>query len=274
MIDVFGSGPVSGNPLAVVHDADDLSSAEMLAITRWLNLSETTFLVQPTSNEADYALRIFTLRGELPFAGHPTLGTCHAWLQSGGRPQDDGRIVQECGAGLVQLRVGEHLAFAAPPMIRTGPVDAAVLDNVTRVLGIEDQGVVAAEWVDNGPGWVGVLMEGHEQVLALRPDLSRTETSDPLDIGVIAPHPEGSGVDYEVRSFFSGSNGHLIEDPVTGSLNASLAQWLIVSGRAPASYIAAQGTAIGRTGRVHVSAEGTEVWVGGATVTVVSGEIH
>jgi len=273
MIDVFGSGPVSGNPLAVVHDAEGLSSDEMLSITRWLNLSETTFLVPPTSDQADYALRIFTLRGELPFAGHPTLGTCHAWLQAGGTPRGE-QIVQECGAGLVPLVKDDHLAFAAPPLIRSGPVDADQIVNVAGVLGIETTEVVAAEWVDNGPGWIGILLEDHERLLSLQTDATRSTAQNPLDIGVVARHPTASEVDFEVRAFFSDDTGRLLEDPVTGSLNASLGQWLIGSGRAPARYTAAQGTAVGRAGRVQVSSEGSDVWVGGATVTVVSGEIR
>lgn len=273
MVDVFGSGPVSGNPLAVVHDAEGLDAEQMLAITRWLNLSETTFLVPPSDDRADYRVRIFTLRGELPFAGHPTLGTCHAWLGSGGEPRGD-LIVQECGAGLIMLRRGDRLEFAAPPLLRTGPVDANELDNVIGVLGIDASEVVAAEWVDNGPGWIGVLIGDHERLLTLRPEISRSTTSNPLDIGVVAPHPAGSEVDFEVRAFFSDAMGRLVEDPVTGSLNASVGQWLIGSGHAPASYVAAQGTALGREGRIFVSSDGPDVWVGGATVTVVSGDIH
>lgn len=273
MVDVFGLGPVSGNPLAVVHDAEGLDAEQMLAITRWLNLSETTFLVPPSDDRADYRVRIFTLRGELPFAGHPTLGTCHAWLGSGGEPRGD-LIVQECGAGLIMLRRGDRLEFAAPPLLRTGPVDANELDNVIGVLGIDASEVVAAEWVDNGPGWIGVLIGDHERLLTLRPEISRSTTSNPLDIGVVAPHPAGSEVDFEVRAFFSDAMGRLVEDPVTGSLNASVGQWLIGSGHAPASYVAAQGTALGREGRIFVSSDGLDVWVGGATVTVVSGDIH
>lgn len=273
MVDVFGSGPVSGNPLAVVHDAEDLTTDEMLAITRWFNLSETTFLVPPSSEDADYRVRIFTLRGELPFAGHPTLGTCHAWLEAGGETRRD-VIVQECGAGLVRLQEGERLAFAAPPLIRTGPVSADVLANVVSVLGIEDEEVVAAEWVDNGPAWIGVLLDDHERVLSLRPDATQSQDENPLDIGVVAPRPRGGDVDFEVRAFFSDAQGRLVEDPVTGSLNASLGQWLIGSGRAPSSYVAAQGTVLGRAGRAHISSDGSDVWVGGSTVTVVSGEIH
>jgi PhzF family phenazine biosynthesis protein len=272
MVDVFGSGPMSGNPLAVVHDADGLSTADMQAITRWMNLSETTFLLPPTAVEADYRVRIFTLIGELPFAGHPTLGTCHAWLGSGGLPKGD-TIVQECGIGLVSLRSDVRLSFAAPAPIRSGPVDEIYLEQVAAVLGINTSEIVAAEWVDNGPGWVGVLLKDHESVLALKPDIGRFDGTGQVDIGVVGPHGGASDVDFEVRAFFSDDRGQLVEDPVTGSLNASLAQWLIGSGRASDSYTAAQGTAIGRAGRVHLSQAEGQVWVGGSTVTVVAGTI-
>lgn len=272
MVDVFGSGGFSGNPLAVVHDAEGLNTDEMMAITRWMNLSETTFLMQPTREEADYRVRIFTLRGELPFAGHPTLGTCHAWLSSGSSPRGE-FVVQECGIGLVQLRRDGHLSFAAPPLIRSGPIDEPIVEDVAAVLGITVDEIVAAEWVDNGPGWIGILLESDQAVLGLEPDIGRYAGSDQLDIGVVAPHPEGSDVDFEVRAFFTSASGQLVEDPVTGSLNASLAQWLIGTGRAPDAYVAAQGRAIGRAGRVHVVNDGTDIWVGGSTVTLVSGEI-
>jgi PhzF family phenazine biosynthesis protein len=272
MVDVFGSGAFSGNPLAVVHGADGLSADEMLAITRWLNLSETTFLLPPSSKEADYRVRIFTLLGELPFAGHPTLGSCHAWLSAGGTPRGD-FIIQECGIGLVELRDDERLAFAAPPLIRSGPVDDAYVDQVAAVLGINPEVIVATEWVDNGPGWVGVLVENHEVVLSLQPDIGRYRGDGQVDIGVIGPHPQDSEVDFEVRAFFSNDQGQLIEDPVTGSLNASLAQWLIGGGRAPASYVAAQGTALGRAGRIHITSDESHIWVGGSTLTLITGTI-
>ena len=272
MVDVFGSGAFSGNPLAVVHGADGLSADEMLAITRWLNLSETTFLLPPSSREADYRVRIFTLRGELPFAGHPTLGSCHAWLSAGGTPRGD-FIIQECGIGLVELRDDERLAFAAPPLIRSGPVDDAYVDQVAAVLGINPEVIVATEWVDNGPGWVGVLVENHEVVLSLQPDIGRYRGDGQVAIGVIGPHPQDSEVDFEVRAFFSNDQGQLIEDPITGSLNASLAQWLIGGGRAPASYVAAQGTALGRAGRIHIISDESSIWVGGSTLTLITGTI-
>jgi len=272
MIDVFGSGPLLGNPLAVVHDADGLTTDEMQAITRWMNLSETAFLLPPTTDEADYRVRIFTLIDELPFAGHPTLGSCHAWLSTGGAAKVE-TIIQECGLGLVELKQDERLSFAAPPLVRTGPVEDAYAAQVAAVLGIGADEMVAIEWVDNGPGWVGVLFEHHEAVLALRPNIARYTGDGQIDIGVVAPHPVGGDVDFEVRAFFSDNRGQLIEDPVTGSLNASLAQWLIGSGRAPQSYIAAQGTAIGRAGRIHITQDDSQTWVGGSIVTVVTGEI-
>lgn len=272
MIDVFGSGALLGNPLAVVHDAQGLMSEDMQAITRWMNLSETAFLLPATNDVADYRVRIFTLAGELPFAGHPTLGACHAWLSAGGTPRGD-VIVQECGIGPVRLKRDERLSFAAPPLIRSGSVDITYVAQVAAVLGISIDDIVATEWVDNGPGWVGVLVQDDEVVLSLRPDIGRHEGDDPLFIGVVGPYPQGGDVDFEVRAFFSDDRGRLIEDPVTGSLNASLAQWLISSGRAPASYVAAQGTAIGRAGRIHLAQDETGTWVGGSTVTVVSGRI-
>lgn len=235
-------------------------------------MSETTFLLQPGSEEADYRVRIFTLRGELPFAGHPTLGTFHAWLSAGGIPKND-VVIQECGLGLIPLRRENRLSFAAPPLLRSGPVDDDFVDVVATVLGISRSAIVEAEWVDNGPGWVGILLEDSESVLALEPDLGGYGGREQLDIGVVAPHPENSEIDFEVRAFFANDKGQLVEDPVTGSLNASLAQWLIGSGRAPDSYTAAQGTAIGRAGRIHIARHESDVWVGGSTLTLVSGEI-
>jgi PhzF family phenazine biosynthesis protein len=269
-VDVFGATALSGNPLAVVHDADGLTATEMQAIARWMNLSETSFLVAPTNDDADYRVRIFTLRGELPFAGHPTLGTCHAWLEAGGVPQAE-TIVQECGLGLVQLRQADQLAFAAPPLLRSGPVDERNAERVLAVLGLNAEDALAMEWVDNGPGWIGMLLEDRDAVLALEPDIARDPVGGQIDIGVVGPHPEGSDVAFEVRAFFADHLGRLNEDPVTGSLNASLAQWLIGTGRAPASYVAAQGTALGRSGRISITAEGNRIWVGGATRTVVEG---
>jgi PhzF family phenazine biosynthesis protein len=274
-IDVFGAGPFSGNPLAVVLDAEGLSAEEMQRFTRWTNLSEATFLLPPTTSEADYRVRIFTLAHELPFAGHPTLGSCHAWLTAGGGPRRPDLIVQECGAGLVPVRRGEEgLAFAAPPLLRSGPVDEGLLTQLAAVLGITRPEIVDAQWADNGPGWIAVLLQDAAAVLAVEPDLSRYPGGGSLDIGLVGPYPPGSECAFEVRALFSDGQGSMREDPVTGSLNASLAQWLLASGRATAPYVASQGTRLGRVGRPRIERdrEGT-IWVGGNTVTSIKGEI-
>jgi PhzF family phenazine biosynthesis protein len=270
-VDVFHSEPLSGNPLAVVFDAEGLTSERMQEITRWFNLSETAFLLPPTSRDADYRVRIFTLQRELPFAGHPTLGTCHAWLAAGGKPRDSSGIVQECGAGLIPLRRdGDRLAFSAPPLIRSGPVEDDKLDEVCRVLRIERSSVIDSQWVDNGPGWVAVQLESAEAVLAIEPTATHPRR---IDIGVVGFHARGGAVAYEVRAIFADHRGMLLEDPVTGSLNASVAQWLIATGRVHPPYTAAQGTRLGRSGRISIDrdAEG-KIWVGGRTTTLVSGE--
>lgn len=269
-LDVFSDRLTDGNPLAVIHDADDLADAQLAAIARWTNLSETTFLLTPTDPQADYRVRIFTIDGELPFAGHPTLGSASAWLTAGGVPRASGRIVQECGVGLVPIRVDRtRLAFAAPALIRSGPVSSEDVAELTRWLGVRPEDVVDARWVDNGPGWVGVLLRDAATVLSLRP-------SGPArlrEIGLIGPYPPGSECQVEVRALFAVGDGGLAEDPVTGSLNASLAQWLIGTGRLPTAYVAAQGTVLGRRGRVHLLAEDGEVWVGGEVTAGVSGTI-
>jgi PhzF family phenazine biosynthesis protein len=264
-VDVFSSAPLGGNPVAVVHEADDLDDEQMAAFARWTNLSETTFLLAPTTAEADYRLRIFTPGGELPFAGHPTLGSAHAWLEAGGAPRGD-LLVQECAIGLVPLRRTDRLAFAAPPLLRSGPVTAVDLDRIVRVLRIERDQVVDAAWTDNGPGWVTVLLGDAAQVLAIEPDWA---AFDGLAIGVVAPQAAGHDADVEVRAFIPGAG--VAEDPVTGSLNAGIATWLAGT-RLPASYVASQGTALQRQGRVHVEtdADGT-IWVGGDTLTTITG---
>ncbi|MGA5762945.1 PhzF family phenazine biosynthesis protein [Nonomuraea bangladeshensis] len=268
-VDVFSATPCLGNALAVVLEADGLGTEEMRRFAAWTNLSETTFVLPPTSPEADYRVRILTPAQELPFAGHPTLGTCHAWLEAGGTPRDPREIVQECGAGLVRVRpTGEGLAFRAPPLIRSGPVEEPLLASITEALGIPRDDVVDAEWADNGPGWVALLLADAESVLALRPG------TVPCDVGVAGPHPAGSDLAYEVRAFFP-HQGATVEDPVTGSLNASLAQWLLRTGRVTAPYVAAQGTAIGRAGRVRIDADDSgNVWVGGSTVTCIAGRVE
>lgn len=267
-VDVFTDSPYRGNPVAVVHDATGLSTEEMQRFARWTNLSETTFLLPPTETGADYLLRIFTPAAELPFAGHPTLGSCHAWLALGGKPASADEVVQQCGAGLVKIRRGDRLAFAAPPLVRSGPIDADLLADVVAALGVEPSAVVDSAWVDNGPGWLAVLLGSAEEVLAVRPSFIDQ------DVGVVGPHPAGSPEAFELRAFFP-VNGALREDPVTGSLNASVAQWLLGSGRASAPYVASQGTALGWAGRAHVSRDGDgTIWVGGGTVTCVSGEVQ
>jgi PhzF family phenazine biosynthesis protein len=270
LVDVFNEQAFSGNPLAVVFDADDLTSEAMLQIARWLNLSETAFILAPRDSDADYRVRIFTLNRELPFAGHPTLGSCHAWLSAGGKPRREGAIVQECGAGLISIRqTGDRLAFAAPPLLREGAVEEAKIAELAAFLGIDREKVIDAAWADNGPGWVVVLLESAEAVLALKPAATH---AGGLDLGVVGAYPHGAPVAFELRAFFSDHNGAIREDPVTGSLNASTAQWLLRSGRAQAPYTASQGTCLGRTGRIFISQdrEGA-VWVGGRTATLFSG---
>ena len=270
LVDVFGSGAFSGNPLGVVHDAEDLDADEMQTIARWLNLSETVFLLPPTTEQADYRVRIFTLQRELPFAGHPTLGSAHAWLTAGGTPRRPGQVVQECPVGLVPLRRdAAGLAFAAPPLVREGPVEEEKVAELAAILRIDRSAIVEARWADNGPGWIAILLDSAKAVLALEPE--RHHPSQ-VYIGVIGPHPEGSEVAFELRVFFSGQHGALLEDPVTGSFNASAAQWLLESGRAKSPYVAAQGTRLDRTGRIAIDRDGDgTVWIGGRTETLFSG---
>jgi PhzF family phenazine biosynthesis protein len=274
-VDVFGGGPCSGNPVAVVLDAEGMTDEEMQRFARWTNLAETTFVLPPTRPEADYRVRIFTPVLELPFAGHPTLGTCHAWLEAGGEAGVE--IVQECDAGLVRIRREESsersssripgtsaFAFAAPPMVRSGPASDEDRAKVARALGLAPGELLAVEWVDNGPGWIAALLESPHQLLELRPE--------PLefDLGAVALYPPSSEAAIELRAW-APVNGQAIEDPVTGSLNASVAQWLLADGRLTAPYLAHQGTAIGREGRIHVSEAHGEIWIGGRTETVLAG---
>lgn len=267
-LDVFTDTPLRGNPLAVVHAAQGLSDANMQAFARWTNLSETTFLLPPTEAGADYRVRIFTPDRELPFAGHPTLGSCHAWLAAGGASRSSEEVVQQCGVGLVRIRrEGSRLAFAAPPLRHSGPVEPEVLAQIVRSLRIPADAIRASNWVDNGPGWVAVMLGSRDEVLALQPDFMAMRG---LELGVVAPW-RGGDAQFEVRAFVPSLG--VPEDPVTGSLNAGLAQWLIGAGLAPERYVAAQGTALGRSGRVFVEKRSDTVWIGGDSVVVVSGQV-
>ncbi|MGJ5207355.1 PhzF family phenazine biosynthesis protein [Bradyrhizobium sp. HKCCYLR20261] len=268
-VDVFSKVAFKGNPLAVIAEADGLDDATMQAIANWTNLSETTFLSPAQDPGADYRVRIFTPQRELPFAGHPTLGSAHVWLALGGRPKGE-HVVQECGAGLVRIkRDGDRLAFAAPPLRRTGAVDAELTARIAAALGIKAQSMRSVQWADNGPGWIGVLMDSRQDLLNIKFNVLALSQQP---VGVVAPWDtatDGRDADYEVRAFtWSGA-----EDPVTGSLNASLAQWLIGAGIAPKQYVASQGTALGRAGRVHVAQEGETIWIGGDVAPVVKGSI-
>lgn len=268
-VDVFTDELSFGNPVAVVHGADGLTTEQMAAFARWTNLSETTYLLAPTDPGADYRLRIFTTSRELPFAGHPTLGSARAWLEAGGVARSDTGPVQECEAGLVRVRqTGGRLAFAAPPLLRRGPVDPSDLKQIAHVLDVRVEDIVGSQWADNGPGWVAILLADAGAVLALEPDF---DAIGDFNIGVIGPHPAGSDVDFEVRAFSPqiGSG----EDPVTGSLNASIAQWLIPSGQAASSYTVAQGTRLQRRGRVFIDQANDAIWVGGDTVVGITGTV-
>jgi PhzF family phenazine biosynthesis protein len=266
-VDVFGDGTAYGNPVAVVIDGDGLDDAELQWFANWTNLSETTFLLPPTKPGADYRVRIFTPSRELPFAGHPTLGSAHAWLEASGQILRE-RVVQECGVGLIEVRRGPggRLAFAGPPLTRSGPIDDATLAEIVNSLGITREEVVDHAWTDNGPGWATVLLASAERVLALAP----STPGESREIGVVGLHPDGTP---EIRAFVIEDGGYW-EDPVTGSLNAGVAEWLLGCGRLTAPYVARQGTALGRSGRVHVSRDDDGmVWVGGQTRTVLSGSL-
>jgi PhzF family phenazine biosynthesis protein len=279
-VDVFTAVPYRGNPLAVVLDAQGIDDAAMQRFTDWTNLSEATFLLPPLHPQADYRVRIFCPGRELPFAGHPTLGSCHAWLEAGGRPKGD-VVVQECGVGLVRIRRdGDRLAFAAPPLRKSGPLPEDEVALIARGLGVDRAEILHHAWCDNGPNWRGVMLASAERVLALEPDATVLAG---LDVGVVGPRgkvgvvaPRAPGDDdcaFEVRAFFPGNAG-MAEDPVTGSLNAALAQWLIGAGLAPPRYVASQGTRLGRAGRVHVARDDEgEIWVGGASVTCIEGTV-
>ncbi|MEO8278340.1 MAG: PhzF family phenazine biosynthesis protein [Ideonella sp.] len=267
-VDVFADQALAGNPLAVVVDADGLSDDQMAAFARWTNLSETTFLLPPTAAGADYRVRIFTPGGELPFAGHPTLGSCHVWLANGGRPANE-MLVQQCAVGTVRIRrSGSRLAFEAPPLLRTGPLAPELLTRIAGGLGLKSDAIRASQWVDNGPGWVAVMIDDREQLLTIRPDHAALAG---LKLGVVAPWPGGLA-QFEVRAFVCAPPGY--EDPVTGSLNASLAQWMMSAGLAPSRYVASQGTAMGRGGRVHVERDGDSIWVGGDVTPMIEGVVR
>ena len=268
-IDVFSRQPTRGNPLAVVVDADGLDDETLAAFARWTNLSETTFLLPPTHPDADYRVRIFTPGGELPFAGHPTLGSAHAWLAAGGVPKAD-RIVQECGVGLVSVRAdAQRLAFAAPPLSRTGSVDEVIVDEVAAALGVGREEIAGAEWVVNGPDWMLLVLDSADRVQGLEPDMAALGSHK---VGVVGPYLEDSEIAYEVRAFAPGIG--VPEDPVTGSLNAGVAIWMRAAGRVPEQYVAAQGAAVGRAGRIHITDDGTDIWVGGDCVTVIDGTVE
>lgn len=268
--DVFSSQPLRGNPLAVVIGADGLSDAQMQSFANWTNLSETTFLLEPTDPKASYRVRIFTPSQELPFAGHPTLGSAHVWLsQQQTSPTDD--IVQECGAGLVRIRRdGNRLAFAAPPLTRSGPVDPALVERIAKALSLPDNLIEDSNWCENGPDWIGVRLPSRADVLAVKPDYSALAGTRVGLVGRFNPDLDSKDAQFEVRAFTR--NGY--EDPVTGSLNAGLAQWLIGSGVAPENYVAAQGTVLGRAGRVYVDKVGDDIWIGGDVVTCIQGALE
>ena len=270
-LDVFSSVALKGNPLAVVLGAERLSDQQMADFAQWTNLSETTFLLQPRDPRADYRVRIFTTTQELPFAGHPTLGSCHAWLQAGGVPRGS-EIIQECEIGLVRIRrQGQELAFIAPPLLRSGPLDAELLERVRAALNLEPEAIVRSQWVDNGAGWLALMLADRQAVLDLQPDYSKLLG---LAVGVVAPcDPARDDVDaqFEVRGFIAGDGAP--EDPATGSLNAGVAQWLLGEGLAPSQYVVSQGTAMGRAGRIRVQQQGDEIWIGGAVSVCIEGSL-
>jgi PhzF family phenazine biosynthesis protein len=270
-VDVFSSRPLLGNPLAVVLGADALSDEQMAAFARWTNLSETTFLLEPKSPEADYRVRIFTRQREVPFAGHPTLGSCHVWLAAGGVAKGK-EIVQECGLGLIHIRrTPERLSFVAPKLIRSGPIEADILARIVKGLDLAPDAIMASNWVDNGSGWLAIMLRSRERVLSLRPNYSILAG---LKVGAFAafnPLKDGDSAQFEVRAFSVEDVGH--EDPVTGSLNAGLAQWLTGSRIAPSEYVASQGTVLGRMGRVYIEKNGLQIWVGGTVRTCVIGKL-
>jgi PhzF family phenazine biosynthesis protein len=269
-VDVFTATALRGNPLAVVHGADALDDERMQAFARWTNLSETAFLLAPSDPGADYRVRIFTPGGELPFAGHPTLGSCHAWREHGGRPRAPGEVVQQCGVGLVRIKLDASAAAFAAPALARAEVSADDLDAVLAALGTHRAHLVASQWLKNGPNWLSLELDSAATVLGLEPDAARMKRF--ASVGVVGAHPPGSEAAFEVRGFIGAPS--LYEDPVTGSLNAGLGEWLMGSGRAPERYVAAQGTRLGRAGRVRIAREGAKVWVGGDSVTCIRGDVE
>ena len=271
-LDVFSAVPLKGNPLAVVHDATGLDDAAMAAMARWTNLSETTFLFPPSDPAADYHVRIWTPGGELPFAGHPTLGSCHAWLAAGGRPREAGVVVQQCGVGLVRIRNdGGRLAFGAPPLRRSGVLEPPLLQRIVAGLNIDAADVLHHQWVDNGPGWCAVMLRSAAQVLAVKPNWP---VLDDIKLGLVGAHEDGRDAQFELRALICAGDGGGYEDPVTGSLNASVAQWLIGAGLAPSRYVASQGTVLQRAGRVYLEKTGDTVWVGGDVAHCIHGQVR
>jgi len=269
LIDVFGSAPLRGNPLAVVTGGEALDAAQMLALTQWLGFSETTFLLPPEDTDADYKVRIFYPAGELPFAGHPTLGSCHAWLAAGGVPARGDVVVQECGVGLVEVRRdGDRLAFAAPPLTRTGPLSDAERAEAVRIAGVREEWVVEAVHVANGPQWQLLRLRSDADVLAAKP-VARAPAG--TDVGLAGPIA-GGAAQWELRAFFANQHGAMVEDPVTGSFNAGVAMHLFASGLATGSYRAAQGRVTGADGLVtcEQAADG-RVWIGGRCATIAAG---
>jgi PhzF family phenazine biosynthesis protein len=271
-VDVFSSEPWLGNPLAVVHDADGVAEAQMADFARWTNLSETTFLSAPKDPRADYRVRIWTTGGELPFAGHPTIGSAHAWLEAGGVAQGES-VVQECGAGLVTVRRSPRLGFAAPPLTRSGEVDAELRARIITALAVKESAVVDMAWADNGPGWVAVDLGDAQTVVDVVPDIAAFAD---LKVAVLGRWDGARavelGADVEVRAFYA-EGRDFGEDPVTGSANAALAQWLIGTRALPDSYVARQGSVIGRDGRVRIEASDGDVWVSGDAVTRIVGTV-
>ena len=273
-VDVFSSEPLLGNPLAVVIRADALSDDQMAAFANWTNLSETAFLLQPKSTGADYRVRIFTREREVPFAGHPTLGSCHVWLAAGGVAKRKSVVVQECALGLIQIRrASERLSFAAPELVHSGPIEPEILARSLKGLELAPEAVVASNWVDNGSHWLAIMLRSRDEVLGLRPNYSILAG---LKVGVVAafdPKRDGTFAQFEVRAFSAEDPGLGHEDPVTGSLNAGIARWLIGSRIAASEYIVSQGTVLRRKGRVHIENDGSHIWIGGAVRTCIIGKL-